>query len=108
MSSGNNKTRKEFSRKFKRKVLLEYLKGKKPDKIFSEFGVEFTNDKKYASKLIHKWKEELYKNFNILALSYINIDKNYSKTEINSIGSDEEEDKILDELLTKNNNNEFI
>ncbi len=103
MNKENKKTRKHFSNKIKRSVLLEYVKGKKPNEIFAELGINFTRDKKYASKLVNKWKKELYKNINILSLDFVNIDENYSEKEINTIGRDDEIDNILDKLLTKNN-----
>ena len=103
MLENNKKTRSFFTEKFKRKVLLEYAKGKKPAQILSEFGIPLSQDKKYALKLIHKWKGELYKNINLLELNLSNLDLNYAQQEIDTIGSDDEEDDILDEILTKNN-----
>ena len=105
MSEKDKKTRKHFTRQFKRKVLLECAKGKKPAEILVQFGVDLTGDKKYAPKLINKWKKEMYKNMNCLALDFNNIDFDYAEDEIASIGDDNEEDNILDELLTKNNKN---
>lgn len=102
------KTRKHFSNKFKRKVFLEYIKGRKPVQILTDFRVNLTEDKKYAVKLIHKWKNELYKNMGQLNLNYMNIDFDYAKTEIDFIGDDSEKDNILDELLTKNNKNSTL
>ena len=103
MFKENKKQRKHFSKQFKRKVLLEYAKGRKPADILSGFGVNLTKDKKYAPKLIHKWKNELYKNIGILSLNYANLDEDYSCCEINTMGNDDEADDILYELLTKNN-----
>ena len=103
MNEENKKTRKHFTASFKRKVLLEYAKGKKPAEILTVFGVNLTGDKKYALKLVNKWKNEMYKNMNILNLNFANIDFDYAEDEINSIGVDSEKDDILNELLTKNN-----
>ena len=103
----DKKTRKHFTNKLKRMVLLEYAKGKKPSQIFLEYGIDPTEDKKYPPKLINKWKNELYKNMGLISLSFVNIDSKYAKQEIDSIGSDEEADNIQEELLTKNNKNLF-
>ena len=108
MAIENNKTKKHFSRQFKRMALLEYAKGKKPSQIFFELGVKSTDDKKYASKLINKWKQELYKNINLISLSFVNINSKYAKQEIDSIGDDGEIDTISEELLTKNNNSPLV
>jgi len=105
MNEENKKTRKRFTRQFKRKVLLEYANGKKPAEIFSKFNIELTEDKKYPLKLIHKWKRELYENNGVLSLGYINIDLDYAKDELNNIGDDFEKDDILEELLKKNKKN---
>lgn len=104
MSEENKKTRNYFTRQFKRMVLLEYSKGKKPAEILEEFGIDLTEDKKYALKLINKWKKELYKNIKLLSLNYVNINPDFAGKEINTIGKDEEKDDILNEILTKNNN----
>ena len=60
-----NKERKTFSKQIKRKVLLEYAKGKNVNDIVKEYLFEDSDkikDEKYASKLIHKWKKEMYNN----------------------------------------------
>ncbi len=106
MMSENKKTRKRFTNQFKRKILLEYSKGKKPAEIFLENGIDFTADKKYALKLVHKWKQELYKNINWLSLEYCNIDFDYAQKEIDTIGKDSEIDNIPNEILTKNKKND--
>jgi len=98
-------TRKHFSAQFKRLILLEYAKGRNPAEIFTDFSVDLTGDKKYAVKLINRWKNEVYKNMNILSLNFHNIDFENARQEINSMGNDGETDNILDELLTKNNKN---
>ena len=102
MSEKIIKTRKHFSNQFKRRVLLEYAKNKDASKVFSDNGIEFTGDKKYALKLIHKWKNEMYKNINILSSDYFNMDLNYIEKEIDILGDDNEKDDIVNEILTKN------
>ena len=97
------KSKNTFSRQFKRKFLLEYSKGKKPNDIFEEFGINLTSDKKYASKMLHKWKNELYKNPLMLISEYVNLDLSYVNEEITAIGNDFENDDIIKELFTKNN-----
>ena len=60
--SGNldKKTRIHFSKSFKRKALLDFSQGIRASEILKKE----SNDKKYASKLIHKWRKELYQNIN--------------------------------------------
>ena len=55
------KKRQTFSKQFKRVALIEFTKGKSPDEIFESLGCKInSNDKKYASKLLHKWRMEFY------------------------------------------------
>ena len=81
-------TRLNFSKPFKRRALLAYSSGKKACEILNKK----SPDKKYAAKLIHKWRNELYKNPNLIVLAYENIDLEYFKEEIDLIGNDFEED----------------
>ena len=96
------KTRKHFSNQFKRRILLEYAKNKDASKVFLENGIDFTGDKKYALKLIHKWKNEMYKNINMLSCDYFNLDLDYIEKEIEILGNDSEKDDIVNEILIKN------
>ncbi len=68
--------------------MLAYSSGKKASEILNKE----SSDKKYAAKLLHKWRNELYKNPNLIALIYQNIDLNYFVDEINLIGEDDEPD----------------
>ena len=76
------------------KYETEYSKGKKPSDILRGFEIEGSEDKKYAAKLIHKWKNEAYENMNMLALTWDNIDEEYAQNEIDSIGDDSEDYEI--------------
>ncbi|MBR5303292.1 MAG: hypothetical protein IKU37_00515 [Candidatus Gastranaerophilales bacterium] len=92
-----------FSKKIKRSILLEIAKGENPKNAFLKYVFnsleEITKDKKYSHKLLYKWKQELYKNKEILSLLNHNIDFDTIEEEINSIGDDKENDFILDEAI---------
>ena len=55
-------TRKRYTKQEKLMVLYEYSLGKKSNEAFfaADIEIERANDKKYAAKLINKWKKELY------------------------------------------------
>ena len=93
--SGNldKKTRIHFSESFKRKALLDFSQGIKASEILKKE----SNDKKYASKLIHKWRKELYQNPNMLALIYSNIDFSDCFDELKMLGEDDEYDDFIPE-----------
>ena len=95
--------RVRFSRKIKRKILLEIAKGRKPQEVFLEFAFdsfdEITKDKKYASKLLYKWRQELYQNKEILNLLNHDVDNKMIEDEIRNIGEDEEKDNVLDGVI---------
>ncbi|MBQ4647333.1 MAG: hypothetical protein IJB79_08295 [Candidatus Gastranaerophilales bacterium] len=62
--------RVRFSKKIKRKILLEISKGANAKDVllkyaFSSFD-EISADKKYAAKLLSKWRKELYQNKEVL------------------------------------------
>lgn len=55
------KTRKRYTKEEKLIVLKEYSVFKKPKKAFEKLNIDLDNlsdDKKYFSKLINKWKKE--------------------------------------------------
>ncbi len=95
--------RVRFSRKIKRKILLEIAKGRKPQEVFLEFAFdsfdEITKDKKYASKLLYKWRQELYQNKEILNLLNHDVDNKMIEDEIRNIGEDKEKDNVLDGVI---------
>lgn len=59
-----NFQRISYTKSFKRRALLELVKGKLPQDILKSATKDIlsfnTSDKKYFSKLLHKWKKELY------------------------------------------------
>ena len=95
--------RVRFSKKIKREILLEITKGESAQNALLKHAFtsleEISKDKKYASKLLHKWKQELYENKEIINLLNHNIDNKIIETEINNIGDDKKDDFILDEAL---------
>lgn len=98
-----NKERVRFSKKVKRDILLEVAKGASAQEAFLKYAFisldEITKDKKYASKLLFKWKQELYENKEILNLLNHGVSCEAIEAEIQNIGNDEEEDIILKEAV---------
>ena len=109
-----NTQRVSFSKRIKRKILLEVSKGRKPQEVFLEYAFdsfdEITKDKKYVAKLLYKWRQELYENKEILNFLNYKIDEKSLKEEISNIGSDDEQDHVLDgiELELKVKFNELV
>lgn len=94
-----NSKRTHFSGKFKRLVLLEYAKGKSPQEAFKALGYNIcSSDKKYCAKLVHKWRNEMYKNRKILFCNFENINNKDLDFEINCLGSDDESDCIPEQI----------
>ena len=98
-----NEQRIRFSKKVKREILLEIAKGTSAQEAFLKYAFasldEITKDKKYASKLLFKWKQELYENKEMLNLLNHNIDFETINAEIKDIGNDKEDNFILEEAL---------
>ena len=93
------KNRVAFLKPFKRTTLLKFAKGEKADDILP-FN---SNDRKYSSKLIHKWKKELYANLKMTSTIFENLEPENYQIEINEIGEDNEYDDVFPELTkTKN------
>ena len=106
-----NNQRVSFSKKIKRKMLLEFAKGKNPKDFLLEFAfsslINITKDKKYSSKLLHKWKKELYLNKNILSILSHKIDNQMIDYEIENIDTS----ALLDneeEIVIRNFDDDFI
>lgn len=87
-----------FSKYFKRRALLAFSKLKKPNEALRACGInleEFNiTDKKYAAKLLHKWRKEMYANFEMLNILNYDLTDEVLKREIESIKVDPE-DKIM-------------
>ena len=91
----NNK-RATFSKRIKREILLEIADGKTPDEVLLKYAPEViknnTQDRKYAAKMIHKWKKEMYGNKEMLHILNHKVDKEMLEKEIKSIIVDDDED----------------
>ena len=87
----SNKQRTSFSKKTKRKALLEFAKGKKPQEILLNDGKINTTDKKYVAKLLYKWRKEVYQNKEILNLLSHKVTQDMIDEEVENMGSDDEE-----------------
>ena len=98
-----NGQRIRFSKKIKRDILLEIARGTSAQDAFLEYASlavdEITKDKKYASKLLYKWKQELYEDKEILNLLSHNVDTAMINNEINNIGNDDEEEFLFDDAI---------
>lgn len=107
-----NNERKTFSKKFKREILLEVIKGKSAKNAlfdsFSQLTQENTKDKKYAPKLLYKWKKEFYSNIESLFLLNHEIDEKMIKSEIASLGNEEEEEEINIDFALKELKSKFL
>ena len=78
------KNRIYFSKQFKRAALIEYSTGKSPDEVLKSLGYKYiTDDKKYASKLIFKWRKEFYDNLKLYPLLNKDFNENLLKFEMN-------------------------
>ena len=106
-----NEQRITFSKKVKRKVLLELAKGAKPTQALLKHTSltldEITQDKKYAAKLLYKWRQEYYKNREILFILNHDLDIETLNQEIENIGSDDEEEIDLAQAII-DIENEFL
>lgn len=95
-----NNQRVSFSRKIKRKILLEVAKGKSPQEALLMYAFdsieEISKDKKYASKLLHKWRKEMYENKEILNFLNHQFSFEMLDCEIDNMGSDEENERIFE------------
>lgn len=93
-----NKERKTFSKQIKRKVLLEYAKGKNVNNIVKEClfeNLDKIKDEKYASKLIHKWKKEMYHNKEHLNTQICNPTNEFLDYELDTLKITKEEEKEI-------------
>ena len=94
-----NSERMSFTKAFKRFVLIELSKGIKPELILNNsfkdktFKID-TQDKKYYSKLMYKWRNELYSNLSMLSFNSVYPSDSILDVELNNIGCDDEFDDI--------------
>lgn len=91
-----------FPQNIKKLALLEHSKGKRPDEIFLNIlnidTKTISKDKKYASKLLHKWKKEFIKKED--TIDNIIYPNNIIK-EIKNIKDDVLSDEIASEMENK-------
>lgn len=106
-----NKKRVGFSKRIKRKILLEVAKGKKMEDALLEHAFVslegITTDKKYAAKLFYKWSKEVYEHRDMLFLLNHEVDSDMIDDEIDNIGEDEE-DEIDLAIAAEEIKNEFL
>ena len=84
-----NSERISFSKKIKRKILLDVAKGKSATEALLDNGFNsiqsVSNDKKYAPKLIHKWKKELCRNREMLFTGSCEPNDEFLKEDISQL-----------------------
>ena len=95
-----NNERVSFSKRIKRKILLEVAKGAKPKDVFLRYVFssfdKITTDEKYVAKLLYKWRKELYENKEMLNFLNYDLNENILGDEIFNIGEDDDNDSVLD------------
>ena len=100
-----NNLRISFSKDFKRKALIELAKGKSSQEIITQATFDIleinTIDKKYYSKLMHKWRKDLYANNALISFLSVKPTNENLNIEINNIGFDDEIDDIEKEFIQK-------
>lgn len=101
----NKQKRIRYSKEFKRWALKEAVSGKNNNDILraSGFDIEplIKKDKKYASKLLHKWRKEIFENSSKMYITSIKLTDKVIKDEIESMYFEDDIDEIM--LLRKNN-----
>lgn len=106
-----NNQRVSFSKKIKRKILLELAKGKRPQDILLEYAFvslsNITQDKKYSSKLLHKWRKELYSNKTLIHFLNNQVDNNVLNYEIENI-DESVTISTHDPIISENMKDEFV
>jgi transposase-like protein len=101
----NDKKRTYYSKDFKRKALYEVINGADFEDVLRKFGIDvdslIKNDKKYCSKLLSKWKKEVYENNEMLYLINSKISNSDIENELRFLVDDDENDCIMDDIKTK-------
>lgn len=95
--------RVHFSKYFKRRVLLEYARVKNANEAFRVCGFEIDEeslgDKKYAAKLLYKWRKELYQNYHLLSFMNCEMTDEVLRREIESLKSEDDKTDRVMELM---------
>lgn len=100
-----NEQRISFSKKIKRQILLDVARGYDENETFLRHTQvllsEITSDKKYVSKILHKWRKELYADREYLKINSYGVDKIMLQDEIKNMGKDEEFDEVQEVAIRK-------
>jgi len=91
------KTRRKYTKEEKLIVLREYSSSKKSKAAFEKINIDFdkiSTDKKYFSKLINKWKKELYKSANSSKI-FVNFPNEQKENKV----SENREDYIMQDYI---------
>jgi len=98
--------RVHFSKYFKRRALLEFSRVKKPNEALKACGFDIDEelllDKKYAAKLLHKWRKELYQNCEMLSFMNCEMTDEALKREIAALENNEDGTDRIMEMVSKN------
>jgi len=99
------KKRLYYSKDFKRLALTEVIKGKKLEDVLYSGGYDISallkNDKKYCSKLLHKWRIEVCKNNEQIYLLNTSVSDEILKSEIENLNFNHYNDTIMDSMKKK-------
>lgn len=91
--------RVHFSKYFKRRALIEFARLKKPNEALIACGFdlekELVKDKKYAAKLLHKWRKELYNNNQIMSFMNFDLTDEVIKNELMYVSNGLEGDRVM-------------
>ncbi|MBR1618197.1 hypothetical protein IJ670_08620 [bacterium] len=90
--------RTTFSDTFKRKAVINYILGKSWSEIFPNIN---SSDKKYSSKLLHKWRIELYSNKEKMYFINQEMTNSALQDEIELMTYDSDTDEIMTTAKSK-------
>lgn len=87
-SNNLKKQRTAYKKDFKRMALIEYTKCHNAVEVFKKLGLSIdSNDKKYASKLIYKWKKEFFDSYALIPVGKCGFNEELINYELNSFTS---------------------
>ncbi len=94
-----------YPKEFKKYALKETIKGRKFEEILRSSGFDIddllTKDKKYCSKLYHKWKKEFYKKNELLYFINDKITSQAIEEELEALKNENCKDVIMDNITDK-------
>ena len=99
------KQRIYYSKDFKYQTLLEVAKGRNFEEILRSYGYDIDSaikkDKKYCSKLLYKWRKELYGNNKNVSNTNSEATQSMLNSIIQILNDDDKNDIIMAETKSK-------